>query len=249
MPFTVAHAAAVLPLRKTRLPMAAMMIGSMSPDFSYFTPFTIGLMTHTLAGLFWFCLPVGFLAWLFFVRVLEPPTIALLPAGWRQRVTPSETTLTGPLLLKVAGAILVGAATHLLWDSFTHSQTPVAEALPVLRDVTVEIFGKQLSVYRFLQYLSSVVGLAALVIWAWRLRPLPAAARPDPGARLSNKLRAGAALLVLGTSCVAALAYAAPYSGYSFGRQLFYLLIGGMTGWALAWFAVALLVSRKLRAP
>jgi uncharacterized protein DUF4184 len=246
MPFTIAHAAAVLPLRKTRLPLAAMMIGSMSPDFSYFTPVTIALPTHTLGGLFWFCLPVGLAVWLFYVRVLEAPTIALLPDGWRGRVVRSEYRLSASLLMRVSLAILVGAATHLLWDSFTHSQSPVAEALPTLRDVTVGVLGKQLSVYRFLQYLSSIVGLVALAIWAWRQGPAPARPPQDPGSRLSNKLRLVSAVVLLASTCAAALTYVAQVNG-PFGRQLFFLLIGGMTGWALGWSAVALFVSRKLR--
>jgi len=247
MPFTIAHAAAVLPLRKTRLPLAALMIGSMSPDFSYFTPLTINFYTHTPGGLFWFCLPVGLAVWLFYVRVLEAPTIALLPDGWRSRVTPSERNLTFSLLARVVLAILVGAVTHLVWDAFTHSHSPVAEALPTLRDVTVDVMGRQLSVYRFLQYLSSIVGLTALAIWAWRQGPAPARAAHDPGARLSNKLRLGAAVILLASTCAAALTYVAPHLDGSFGRQLFYFLVGGMTGWGLAWSAVAMFVSLKLR--
>jgi len=247
MPFTIAHAAAVLPLRKTRLPLAAMMIGSMSPDFSYFTPVTITFPTHTLGGLFWFCLPVGLAVWLFYVRVLEAPTIALLPDGWRDRVVRSEYRLSASLLLRVSLAIIVGAVTHLVWDSFTHSLSPVAEALPTLRDVTVNVMGRQLSVYRFLQYLSSIVGLAALAIWAWRQGPAPARPSHDPGSRLSNKLRLGAAVVLLATTCAAALTYVMPHMDGSFGRQLFNLLIGGMTGLALGWSAIALFVSRKLR--
>ena len=41
MPFTISHAAAVLPLKKSPLPLAALMIGSMSPDFSYFLPMSL----------------------------------------------------------------------------------------------------------------------------------------------------------------------------------------------------------------
>lgn len=249
MPFTISHAAAVLPLSKTRLPLAALMIGSMSPDFSYFTSATIDFPTHSLAGMFWFCLPVGMLVWLFYLRVLEAPSIALLPDGWRARVTASERRLTLSLLLRAALAILIGAATHLLWDSFTHSQSPVAESLTALRDVTVEVLGKQLSVYRFLQYVSSVFGLGALVVWAWRLRAAPVPVRHDPGLRLSNKLRLGAAAFMIGASCVVGLAYCLPYLNHSFGQQMFHLLIGGMTGWALAWSAVAVMVGRKLRSP
>ena len=67
---------------------AALMIGSMSPDFAYFLP--VGLArgsTHNLTGIVSFCLPAGLALWLLFVRVLERPTIvrALVHAvasGW-----------------------------------------------------------------------------------------------------------------------------------------------------------------------
>ena len=97
MPFTISHAAAVLPLRgfaKFPLPLAALMIGSLSPDLAYFLPGELGRVeTHSFAGLFWFCWPVSIGLWLLFVRVLEQPTIALLPENWRTRFAPSDESV------------------------------------------------------------------------------------------------------------------------------------------------------------
>ena len=63
MRLTIAHAAAVLPLRqfgKLRLPLVALMIGSMSPDYAYFLPGDLDRVdTHSFAGLFYFCWPVS----------------------------------------------------------------------------------------------------------------------------------------------------------------------------------------------
>src|SRR5690349_19318060 len=107
MPFTVSHAAAVLPLRRFRsLPLAALMIGSMSPDFSYFTPWTLFLYTHSIPALFWFCWPVGLALWILFVRMVETPTLALLPDSWRARFTPSERPFTVGLLARVSIAVI-----------------------------------------------------------------------------------------------------------------------------------------------
>ena len=36
MPLTIAHPAAVLPFRHSRLPISALVIGSLAPDFEYF---------------------------------------------------------------------------------------------------------------------------------------------------------------------------------------------------------------------
>ena len=72
MPFTVSHAAAVLPLHrlsKHKLPLSALMIGSMAPDFGYFFTREAGrLLTHSFSGLFIFALPAGLFVWFFYVE-------------------------------------------------------------------------------------------------------------------------------------------------------------------------------------
>jgi hypothetical protein len=170
MPFTISHAAAVLPFRKlTRLPLAALAIGSMSPDFSYFFAHDDmeRLATHSIPGLFWFCLPVSLVVWFLYVRLLESPTMALLPESWAARITPSLSELTLPRLTIVSAAILLGALTHLVWDSFTHIHSPVVNAVPGLRVVVFEWHGRPIRVFRLLQHLSSIMGLLILAFWAW----------------------------------------------------------------------------------
>src|SRR5262245_17601099 len=141
MPFTLAHPAAVLPLyslSKSRLPLSALMIGSMAPDFSYFTPYNAALATHSIAGLFWFCWPMGLAAWLIFVYVLERPTIAMLPSRWQPQPSQSQE-ITLAALAGISVAIVLGAATHILWDSFTHATSPVVAAIPQLRIVVLQL--------------------------------------------------------------------------------------------------------------
>src|SRR5688572_24898922 len=119
MPFTISHAAAVLPLQRfTRLPLAALLIGSMSPDFSYFLPWSLDRTTHSFPALFWFCWPVGLALWILFVRVVETPTLALLPDRWRARFAPSERPFTPSLLVRASIAVILGAVTHITWDAF-----------------------------------------------------------------------------------------------------------------------------------
>jgi hypothetical protein len=244
MPFTVSHAAAVLPLRRfTRLPLAALMIGSMSPDFSYFTPWTLDRPTHGISALFWFCWPVGLALWILFVRVVETPTLALLPDRWRARFAPSERPFTASLLARASIAVILGAATHITWDAFTHGNTPVIEALPFLRVTALEIGGYTMPLYKLLQHLSTLFGLAMLCVWVWRLKPHPA---QRPGT-VSTFVRIGSATLVLTTSIVWAFANAALHSATFFETNLFHLAIGGMTGWALAWIVVALLMNWRWR--
>src|SRR3954464_8651681 len=110
MPFTISHAAAVLPLERYtrhRIPLAALMIGSMAPDFGYFLPVSMSrASTHDLDGLFLFCWPVGLAMWLLFVHLLERPTIELLPRPWRERVAHSDTGNTPKALLLASLGIL-----------------------------------------------------------------------------------------------------------------------------------------------
>ena len=172
MPLTISHAAAALPLHrlgKSRLPLAALMIGGMVPDFAYFVPNAPSrLATHSIAGLFWFCWPVGLAAWWLFVRWLEAPTLALLPDRWRLAFVPSNRNMNLETLGYASAAVIVGALSHFMWDAFTHWSSPLVQAVPFLKAPALEIGGLQLRVYRVLQYLSSIVGVVVLLIWVAR---------------------------------------------------------------------------------
>lgn len=183
MPVTLpAHAAAVLPFfgRRTRwLPPAALVMGACAPDLSYVLR-QRGPSVHSLEGLFVFCLPVGLLAlawwtgWVLPVleRVMPPVRGVELLRFLRTRPLPS--TVKGWALTAVA--ILVGAATHLLWDGFTHRhQWPASELYPLAE---VRMGGLALPLTRVLQHLSSLVGsLVVLAAMARRYPTLP----PAPG--------------------------------------------------------------------
>jgi hypothetical protein len=247
MPFTISHAAAVLPLHrlsKARLPLAALMIGSMSPDFSYFLPGDVDFSTHRLPSLLWFCLPVGLAAWLLFVWMLEEPTIALLPATWRARITPSDRRVSLAAFLFASLAIVIGAASHIVWDAFTHGSSPVVSALPFLRVTVFKIGYEHYRLFKVLQHVSSLAGMLALFVWAWRIRHAPAVQSPTGPALearrvVAGKARAAALFIVVIASCVFGIAEFLNYPDVDFERRLFHLAMGGMTGCVLAWLAVA----------
>jgi Domain of unknown function (DUF4184) len=243
VPFTISHAAAVLPLNKTRLPLAALMIGSMSPDFAYFLPGEpLRELTHSLAGIFWFCWPVSFGLWLLFVRVLEEPTRALLPDRWHFRFVLSDRDLSLKTFALASAAVVLGAATHIFWDSFTHRGTAVVDALPGLHAVAFHVHGWGIRWFMVLQHLSSVLGLLALLIWAWKLPPIHRIPRTLPPASHATRIRA-VAFLVASSLGLAITSYALNSQTW-FMRRLFHFAIGGMTGWVIAWFAIAIFVTR-----
>jgi len=248
MPFTISHAAAVLPLTRTGLPLAALMIGSMSPDFAYFVEDGPGLLSHSIPGLFKFCWPLGLLIWVVYVQLLETPTLALLPDGWRGVFPRSERAITLRNFALASVAVVLGAATHILWDGFTHAKTPVVHQLPFLDSTQVEFFGKQFPLYRFLQHLSTVVGLVALTAWAVLKKSRAGVSKPTPPVRAATPgERLFALLLVLVLPALMGVGGYLEFPGLSFGRRLFHGAIGGMTGLALAWIAIALFLQVRLR--
>lgn len=250
MPFTISHAAAALPvhaLGQSRLPLAALMVGTMAPDFVFFLPWDIYRTdTHSLAGLFSFCLPAGMFAWLYYVLLLERPTLAFLPDDWRTRIQPTGA-LGVRALFGAAISILLGSLTHLAWDAFTHA-TPLGEAIPALRDSLFGAGGPHVPVYFVFQVLSSVFGLVVLAAWAWRIRKKPLAPADEVVAeltpRVSNDERYLAVLFI------AVVSIAGGFFGAESMGSLFHMLIGMMSGAAAAWSMLAVAVrfrSRTLR--
>jgi hypothetical protein len=257
VPFTVSHAAAVLPLQRltrSRVPLAAMMIGSMVPDFGYFLPVGVNRMqTHDFEGLFQFCLPVGLAVWLLFVKVLERPTIELLPAAWRERV-PRSMPVTPRALLLASLGIVIGALTHVAWDAFTHGESPVSQLFPVLDAEVFAFRGRTVRVFALLQYLSSVAGLLALAYWGYDLRNAPPRARPKrhPSGFLSDRARLAAVAAMIGVSALTGLVSFVVTRGEGMRLEhcVFYMLVNGMIAWMLAWCAVAITITRVAqRAP
>ena len=247
MPFTISHAAAALPLRrfgKIHLPLAAVMIGSMSPDYAYFVPGGFErVATHSIAGLFLFCWPVSLGLWLLFVRVLELPTTALLPENWRTRFPPSDREMTLRVLALASIAVLLGALTHLAWDAFTHGKTFVTDAFPALKSVAFRLGGYRIRWFFLFQLLSSVFGIVALLVWAWK-QPPGRYPRALPGTPVSNAMRLRAVFAIISVASTLAIAGFIANDELHLHGRVFHFLIGGMTGLALAWCAVAVVFRR-----
>ena len=170
MPFTLAHPAAVMPLRRLKyLPMPALVVGSMAPDIPYYFPTRWDLAlgdTHTLYGSIVRDIPMG-MAMLAVALLLRGPLTALMTerARWVS-LREAQVFMARPQnWLLAIPALLLGIWTHIVWDGFTHPGTWLARRVDAL-SAPVTLFGIYTGVVsHVLQYASSVVGLALIAYW------------------------------------------------------------------------------------
>jgi hypothetical protein len=184
MPFTFSHPAAVLPIPsrfKNWIPLSALVIGSLVPDAAYYLPMPEHFRTysHTLLGTFSTSVPFGIVVWLIF-DWLAPSAVFLLPSPHREAIAPQlkPRLASIPQALGVALGVLIGAWSHVLWDSFTHTRGWFVRHVPLLQR---RLFGNGMPAYKSLQYFSTVLGLCVLFyvynkwiktsgyqLWIWR---------------------------------------------------------------------------------
>ena len=243
MPITPAHAAAAWPLHRAakRLPLAALVIGTLAPDLEYLLRLRpVGKFGHTPVGLIVFCVPATLLVFWGWRALVRPALAPLLPAGLGARLVapePGRGTDVVPLAIVAA---LVGAATHVFWDGFTHGPSWGVALFPALGDPS-PVF--DLAWYSLAQYVSSVVGSLVIALWiALSVRAVPPEARrfaPGQGTRFARMavfvaaatVAVGAANAAVGAGTLAAL-----------GR----LAVGCELGFALGLVAYALYARRSI---
>lgn len=193
MPFTLSHAAAAWPFRRTPLELSALVTGCFAPDFPYFVflkPY--GFYGHTLAGVFLLDLPTSLVALWLFHAYIKPPFTLFLPRAMRRRMNSSEKEFAfwpAARLANIVLSIIVGALTHIAWDSFTHNWFWPYRHLSILRKIVQVPLVGDMGVYDLLQYGSSLFGIVVVAIWIlrwyrtakpreqWEARPFRAAER------------------------------------------------------------------------
>ncbi|WP_282783560.1 MULTISPECIES: DUF4184 family protein [unclassified Nocardia] len=236
MPFTLAHPAAVLPLRRYAA-VPALVAGALAPDVPYYLPWPGDIpRTHTPVGLLGWDLFFG-LALLAVLRVVAVPLLALSPLGWRRRITlPRWKIRSVGGAVAVVLAVWLGAATHLVWDAFTQTGGPAVQRWEWLRVAVAEPH----RLYNVLGYLSSVGGMVVLslaaVRWYRRTPPGRAAVRGVPPRAVPLIVSALAAATAAGAG-FALMDPVARVSDYDLVRLA---LLGGVRGCALGVLAYAL---------
>jgi len=246
MPFTLAHPAAVLPLRRFRfLQTVPLVIGSVVPDLPYFMPERWGRAvfpdTHTLYGSLQLGIPLGMASLVLLLLLREPLTVLLGPrARWlclRALDRFYERPLRWPIALL---SVLVGSWTHIVWDSFTHETGWTAARVAAL-SAPVSLFGWDTATSHLLQYVSSVFGLVVLAVWAWMLlKRVPRSVTLDSSRPRANWLvlcMVATSALLIGVS----RAFLSWHSGSTFYHLGFLLLTR-----TIGWFAVLYLLAGAL---
>ncbi len=176
MPFTFSHPAIVLPL--TFLPrqwfsLTGLVIGSLTPDFEYFLRMRIkSNYSHTIDGLFWFDLPLGLLLAFLFHNIVRDRLFDNLPTFLKSRFLIFKQFDWNRHFkrnwLVVTISILIGAASHIFWDSFTHDQGYFVETIPTLQN-SVEILGRQIPILKILQHSSTLLGGLIIAFGIYKL--------------------------------------------------------------------------------
>ncbi len=169
MPFTLSHAAAVLPAVRTdgtgrgRLVPAALVAGSFAPDMTYYAASVLsgamefGEFTHSFPGVF--TLDVLVLSLIHCIRDRLPPARQRRVATLSRCGAPRARVRPVSVVWWYVSAAL-GALTHVVWDAFTHLDRWGMRVFPVLGE---KVAGSPL--YWYLQYGGSAVAAVVIAVF------------------------------------------------------------------------------------
>jgi len=139
---------------------SALAIGAMISDAWYVVPLLEREHGHELPGALLFCVPAGLLAYAAFHLIFKLPLLALAPRWLAERLAAWTTPgLPRARWHRVLLSLLAGIATHLAWDTFTHTgHFPILDA---------RVAGGP-HLHQVLQHASTLLGTTFLAVWAWR---------------------------------------------------------------------------------
>ena len=172
MPFTFSHPAIILPLLKAksnRFSGTALVIGSMAPDFEYFIRMELLQQHgHTLAGIFYFDLPLVILLTFIYHLIVRDPLIEHLPNFIRHRFMPYFkldwlSWVKKHWFVLIYSSIL-GILAHLFWDAFTHQNGIFVKHIPVLQG-QINVLGVDMMITEFGQIMSTLIGAVIILLY------------------------------------------------------------------------------------
>lgn len=172
MPFTFSHPAIVLPLinwRKRIFSSSGLIVGSLIPDFeSVLRLNERKIYGHNWLGIFWYDLPLAIIFIFIFHNIVRDPLIINLPKSISNKFVNYIGFNWNKYFLRkfivIIASTLIGIASHLFWDGFTHLNFANPNAI----DSDLYFGGRR--IFKILQYSNSVIGL---IIVIWYLIQLP----------------------------------------------------------------------------
>ncbi|TCM50252.1 uncharacterized protein DUF4184 [Kribbella sp. VKM Ac-2568] len=164
---------------------SALVAGAVAPDLLYVgaayrfaTMYIDGNLTitrtHEFSAAFWLDPLLALLILLVFHLLVKRPLLALAPAALAGRLPSPAVRLRIPSLVDlfwIVVSTVIGAFTHVLWDSFTHYDGYLVRHNWKFFTADITPFW---DLNRVLQYLSSVGGVLVIAIWLyfwWRKTP------------------------------------------------------------------------------
>jgi Domain of unknown function (DUF4184) len=232
MPFTLAHAAAALPVRRAGFIVSALVVGTFGPDLEYYLLLSPrSRYGHHWPGVLFFTFPACLAALWLFHACIKRPAIALMPPAIERRLLPfaGEFRFGGVRRFSgIVASIWAGIATHVVWDSFTHRNSWTVRHWPLLLKTTVVPLLGVMPVCQLLQHVSSAFGMAVVAVWfAFWLRTARAA-EPEPGGFRPAQRLAIVSAMSLAAAAAAAMrtltALGAPHAAHA--MQGFYVIWG-----------------------
>jgi hypothetical protein len=256
MPFTLAHPAAVMPLRRIQyLPTIALVVGSMTPDVPYYLPSWANVTVdwpdmHTLNGSIVLGIPLGMVL-VTSLLLMRRPLTALMSARARWvALREADAFLARPVnWLLAIPALLIGSWTHIVWDGFTHGETWISRRVDAL-NAPVHVLGIYTGeMSHVLQYVSSIVGL--VIVGYWYKRAVQAA--PPEVIAAADRPRRRRMLAVVIVAAIAIGTVHAVHGAHPTPTvyRMLYLLLTRIVAWFMLLYVLAgaLLVFRQRARP
>ena len=201
MPFTLSHPAAALLFRGSGLPIAAVVAGSMAPDVPMFVPIPGSYgVTHSWLGVVTVDLAFSLLAVALWLVLMRDALVDMAPGGVRTRLAPRARYSARQWALVPVAAVL-GSASHVVWDAFTHRGRWGVREIAWLHEVHGGLVG-----FKWAQYASGVLGLLLVAAWAVvALRGLAPTPRAIQVPELGTRALVALMVVVAAVSGIAAL--------------------------------------------
>ena len=155
--------------------MTGLIVGSVTPDFEYFLRMRVeSVYSHTWLGMFWFDLPLSLALAFIYHSIIRNSFICNSPLFLKRRLSRymnfNWTEYFWNNIIKVFICLLVGIATHIFWDAFTHPRGEFVKMIPLLKE-SVSFSGVHIPGYRLLQYASTVIGGLIVFYAVMRIPP------------------------------------------------------------------------------